>query len=233
MPKIALLSDIHGNLSALKNSIRTLEKKNPDLWLCLGDIVGYGPFPSECIKLVREFNMVCVKGNHDAGVTGDLGLKHFRDPNRKLIELTSKELEVDELNWLKGLPLVVRKENWMAVHSSPDNPEKWEYIESAFRARDLLNEIDVELCFLGHTHRPALVSNQLGVYEFKKGYKYMINPGSIGQSRDGDYRAACSFIDTENFEYKNFRIEFDQEENLSALMRKGFSRAEARRLLRL
>lgn len=233
MAKIALLSDIHGNLSALKNVIEVLKERKPDIWICLGDIIGYGPFPSECIDLVIEMDMICVKGNHDAGVTGEVSLKHFRNPNRKLIEDTKMELSKEQIDWLRKLPYEVEGENWMAVHASPEKPEKWEYVESAFRARNLLGKLNFDLCFLGHTHKPALVSNQLGVNKYVAGYKYIVNPGSVGQSRDGDYRASCCFIDTENFLYKNIRVEFDQEENLSALMKRGFTRKEAHHLLRI
>lgn len=232
MPKIALLSDIHGNLSALKNVIQVLEKEQPDQWICLGDLVGYGPFPGECIDLVREKEMIVVKGNHDAGVTGELTLKHFRNPNRKLIEITQNELSRDQISWLQSLPFTVENSEWISVHASPIEPESWEYVQSAFRARALLNNIEQNICFIGHTHRPAIISNQLGVQQFKKGYKYIINPGSVGQSRDGDYRASCALIDTQNYTYKNIRLEFDQEENLSSLMKKGFSRNDAHNLLR-
>ncbi|MBO6573755.1 MAG: metallophosphoesterase family protein [Balneola sp.] len=233
MSKIALLSDVHGNFSALKNVIQLLESERPDQWVCLGDIVGYGPFPGECIELIIEKEMMVVKGNHDAGVAGELSLKHFRNPNRRLVELTQKELSQDHIEWLKNLPYTIEGEDWIAVHACPENPERWEYVESAFRGRRLLNDLNQKFCFLGHTHRPAIISNQLGVNNIKKGYKYIVNPGSIGQSRDGDYRASCALIDTKNFEYKHYRVEFNQEENLSSLMKKGFLRKEAQQLLRL
>lgn len=232
MPRIALLSDVHGNLSSLRNVIRLLEAEQPDLWLCMGDIVGYGPFPGECIELIREKEMKVVKGNHDAGVTGDLTLKHFRNPNRSLIEQTKRDLSSDQINWLKKLPYKIEQDNWLAVHSSPIEPDRWEYVESAFRARSILDQINTTFCFLGHTHKPAIISNQLGVNSVKKGYKFIINPGSVGQSRDGDYRASCALIDTEKFDLKHFRVDFNQEENLSALMKKGFLRKEAHQLLR-
>ncbi len=232
MPRIAVLSDVHGNFSALKNVIQVLKKEQPDIWLCLGDIVGYGPFAGECINLIREMDMQVVKGNHDAGVTGELSIRHFKNPNRKLIELIKQELSNDKLNWLQGLPYLIDGSDWLAVHASPIHPDRWEYVESAFRARNIIEELHQSICFLGHTHRPALISNQIGVQKFQKGYKYIINPGSVGQSRDDDYRASCSLVDTDSFEYQNYRIEFDQEENLSSLMKKGFSRGEAHQLLR-
>lgn len=233
MPRIALLSDVHGNLSALKKVIAVLEEQNPDVWVCLGDVVGYGPFPEECITLVREKNMRCVKGNHDAGVTGELTSKFFRNPNRRLIELTRKEISTESMEWLKSLPYTIEENQWMAVHASPEKPEKWEYVESAIRARNILNSLSVSFCFVGHTHKPVLVADKFGVRTMQEGAKYLINPGSVGQSRDGDYRASCALVDTDNFRYKNFRLEFDMEENLTALMKKGFSRKEAVQLMKV
>ncbi len=233
MPKIALLSDIHGNLQALNLVIEKLEKEKPDYWLCLGDIVGYGPNPKECISVIRQKNMLCVQGNHDCGITGSVSLKHFRNPNRKLIEITKKQLSKEEIEWLASNPFVIKRDGWIAAHASPINPQKWKYIDSAFIGRDILEKIDQSICFIGHTHKPAIVSNSFRVKEFQKGYKFLINPGSVGQSRDGDYRASCSVVDTENWIYKNFRVEYETEPILTGLTKLGFTRDEANHLLKL
>ena len=233
MPRIALISDIHGNLSALQRSIEVLKNESPDFWVCLGDLVGYGPFFNECIEIVRKLNAITVKGNHDSGVTGELTIKHFRNPNRKLIEITAKQIETDHLEWLRKLPLTYSENDWMAVHATPLKPDRWDYIESAFLARNLLSKIETRLCFIGHTHKPAIISDKLGVQKYNDENKFIINPGSIGQSRDGDYRASCAILDTENVQLNFFRIEYSIEENLSALMKKGFSRTDAHYLLRV
>lgn len=233
MPRIALISDPHANVHALKAVIKVLETESPDFWLCMGDLVGYGPNPSECIQLIREKEMLCVKGNHDAGVTGELSVKHFRDPNRSLIEKTRELISDDQMSWLRSLPLTIVQDNWIAAHASPIEPSKWKYIESAFTARDILNNIKETLCFIGHTHKPALVSDSFKVNTFKSGYKYLINPGSVGQSRDGDYRASCALVDTEEWVYKSIRVEFDLEPVLTRLMKLGFSRREAGYMMKI
>ena len=233
MPRIALLSDIHANIHALEGCIFALEKENPDFWLCLGDMVGYGPNPIEVIELIQTKEMRCVKGNHDAGVTGDLSLKHFRNLNRNLIQKTQSLLEKKHIEWLRSLPLVIEGGLWIASHASPINPNEWVYIESAFKARDILAKIEKQLCFVGHTHRPALVADTFGVNKFKEGMRFFINPGSVGQSRDGDYRSSCSIIDTEKWEYKNIRLEFDIDPVLTSLMKLGFTGKEAYHLLGL
>lgn len=233
MPKIALISDIHANYNALEAVVKKLESEKPDHWLCLGDLVGYGPEPKKCLDFVRENNIPTVLGNHDAGVAGLLSVKHFRNPNRRLIEVTKNILNNDEINWLKSLPLVIESENWIAAHSSPNEPEKWKYIDSAFTARTILSNIGQDICFIGHTHKPGLVSDKIGVNTFKKGHKFLINPGSVGQSRDEDYRSSCCIVDTDNWIYTNFRVEYDVEPVLTSLTKLGFTRREASILLKV
>ncbi|MEQ9265256.1 MAG: metallophosphoesterase family protein [Balneolaceae bacterium] len=232
MSKIAIISDIHGNLAALEAVLEKLEKENPDIWLCLGDIVGYGPYPKECIDLVRKKDCICVLGNHDAGVAGLLSIKHFRNPNQRLIELTKTLIDDDQMEWLKSLPMKIDTEIWTAVHASPIEPHKWKYLDSAFTVRKVLETIEQKICFVGHTHRPSIVSNRIGINTFRSGLKYIINPGSVGQSRDDDYRASCSIVDVHNWKYENFRIEYDNETTRTALMKLGFSRDESLRLLK-
>lgn len=233
MAKIAVISDVHGNLQALNRVIKTLEKKTPDIWLCLGDIVGYGPNPSECIKIIREREMLCVLGNHDAGVAGLLSIKSFRNPNQKVINLTRKMLSQNDIEWVKSLPLIISKDNWIAAHASPKSPHEWRYLDSAFKIRSILNDLDEDICFVGHTHKPALVSNSFGAIDFQKGNKFMINPGSVGQSRDGDTRASCAFVDTDNWIFENYRVEYDSGLVEEALIKLGFTLSECKLLMKL
>lgn len=233
MARIAIISDVHANLPALEAVVKQLENEKPDLWLCLGDIVGYGPHPAECVELIKSRNMQCVLGNHDAGVVGKLELDHFRNPNRKLIEMTRQMISTEQMEWLGELPFTHEDTelNLLAVHSSPENPQKWEYLNSAFRVRQLLTSLSYNFCIAGHTHRPGVVSEAIGVNTVKKGYKFFINPGSVGQSRDGDERASCGILDTEQFTYKNIRVIYDLTPVLQDLEKLGFSLSEARRLM--
>ncbi|CAN0307152.1 unnamed protein product, partial [Chrysoparadoxa australica] len=116
--------------------------------------------------------------------------------------------------------------------ANPKAPEKWEYVDSAIKARTMLGNIDQKLCFVGHTHIPGVVSDQIGVMDFNKEHKYLINPGSVGQSRDGDFRASCCIIDLDKWEIEILRVEYPIEKVLTGLYKLGFSRAEAHRLLR-
>ena len=233
MPKIAIISDIHGNLSALESVISKLSLKQPDVWLCLGDIVGYGPNPVECLEKVIDLNMKTVLGNHDAGVAGLESLRLFRNPNRRLLEITRDLLSDSHIKWLKELPYILKGDSWIAAHSSPINPEKWTYMESAIKIRDMLGGLDKTFCFVGHTHIPSFVPDQLGLKNISSKHKYLINPGSVGQSRDHDPRASCAFLNTETFEYELIRVSFDHERLKMDFQNLGFTSQEYQKLLGL
>lgn len=232
MPKFAIISDIHGNFNALKSVIEVLEIKKPDQWICLGDIVGYGPNPVECLEIVIEMGMSTVLGNHDAGVVGRTNLNFFKNPNRRLLEKTKEMLSSSHINWINNLPYLLRGESWIAAHSSPIQPEEWRYLESAIHIRSILNKIPETFCFIGHTHKPSLVPEKLGIRKIAKGCRYLINPGSVGQSRDDDYRASCAFLNTDNYEYENIRVDYDLEPILTNFSKIGFTREEARQLMK-
>lgn len=234
MPKIALISDVHANLTALTAVMKKLDEAKPDVWVCLGDIVGYGPNPSECIDVIRERGMICVLGNHDAGVCGKMPLKHFRSPNRRLIEMSQEMISKEQKSWLSNLPLTINsmESDFLAAHASPERPEEWQYLESAFKVRELLPTIDQQFCFIGHTHRSAFVSDTIGLTELKKGHKYLINPGSVGQPRDGDARASCGILDTDELSYKNIRVPFDVAYVVAQLEELGFSPRAAAHMMR-
>lgn len=233
MPKIAIVSDIHGNLSALKSVIEILNTKKPDTWICLGDILGYGPYPVECLEIVMDMNMKTVLGNHDAAVAGIESLKLFRNPNRRLLEISRKLLSPTHINWIKSLPYILRGDSWIAAHASPIVPEKWMYLESAIKIRSMLGEIEEMFCFTGHTHIPSFVPEKLGLKKINSGVKYFLNPGSVGQPRDHDYRASCAILDTDNLEYEILRVNFDIENTLMALRDLGFTKEETKQLMRI
>jgi putative phosphoesterase len=231
--KIGLLSDIHGNLPALEACLHTLQMDNADNLICLGDTVGYGPFPNECLDILRNHAIPSVLGNHDAAVLGNLPLKFFREPNASLLKWTMKNLNSENGQYLSEQPLIMENDNWIAAHSSPVKPAEWQYLRSAIACRSILEEIDQDICFVGHTHIPGVVSNEIGIFSLQRGYKYVINPGSVGQSRDEDYRASCGIFDMDTFTYKNYRVEYEIKDTLKGYSRIGISDTDARHLLHL
>lgn len=229
--RLGLLSDIHGNLPALLNCIRQLEMAHVDSWICLGDTVGYGPWPNECLDILREREIPSVLGNHDAGAIGKQSLRIFQEPNASLLRWTRDHLSVENREYLLKAPFIMERDGWMTVHSSPYEPEKWHYLRSAVRCRKLLETIDKEICFIGHTHIPGFVADSIGIYRVQKGHKFIINPGSVGQSRNEDKRASCGLFDTDSFEYQNYRVEYPIEETIRGYARLEINQTDARRLL--
>lgn len=247
--KIALISDIHGNLVALEAVLKRLDSLSYDLILCMGDLVGYGPQPNEVIDIIRERNIPCVEGNHDAAITGRMPLGFFREPNQSLLKWTMENLTPENLRFLKGMPLTytpaglraagfpgfddVDDNLFFMVHASPVQPERWQYLNSAVLCRKALEHIPHTFCFVGHTHIPGVVANELGVFGMEPGFRFVVNPGAVGQSRDNDARASFMILDTEAFTYTAHRIEYNVDRTLSAFNTQGYDTTTRKRLLHL
>ncbi|WP_456482858.1 metallophosphoesterase family protein [Methanopyrus kandleri] len=190
--EIAVISDVHSNLEALKRVLR--EVRSADMLVCCGDIVGYGPRPVECVDIVRERCDRCVMGNHDYGVvTGDVA--YFNIAARIAVEWTRRQLDEDRREFLAKLPKTERFEvegvSFFLVHGSPRDPI-WEYV-FPHTPRQLLEKLvdkaGTDVLIMGHTHVP--------MYDEVNG-SYVLNPGSVGQPRDGDPRAAFGILEVSN-----------------------------------
>lgn len=247
--KIALISDIHGNLPAFEAVLKRLDALKPDAIVCMGDLVGYGPQPNEVIDIIRERNIPCVEGNHDAAITGRMPLAFFREPNQSLLRWTIDALNAENTRFLKELPLTltsaqlrdsgnpafegVTDQLFMIAHASPVQPERWTYLNSAVLCRKVLEQIPHTFCFVGHTHVPGVAANELGVFGMEPGFRYVINPGAVGQSRDSDKRASFGILDTEAFSYTPYRVDYNTHLTLAAFDAQEFDQGTRRRLLHL
>lgn len=230
---IALISDIHANLPAFRVVLDEIDKIKPDKILCLGDVVGYGPQPNEVIDILRERNIETVIGNHDAAAAGLFSSKSFKEPNQTLIKITRELLTEENKNWIRHLPMALEGENWIAAHATPLVKDHWPYMNSGLKCMDILKQIKHDFCFIGHTHRPGLVADQFGVIIPKKGNRFVINPGSVGQSRDQDKRASFCTVDIENFTREIYRCSYEFGETLSYYEGIGMSREQGKKLLHL
>ena len=254
--RLALISDLHANLAAFEAVLAHLDAQAPDAIVCLGDLVGYGPQPNEVMDLVRKRGIPCVEGNHDAGVTGRMPLGHFREPNQSVIQWTRDHLTPDNLAFLQSLPLTISvsgekgaclpvgrsgvesgfpplttHHSLLFVHSSPIEPEKWTYLNSAVKCRQVMEQVDADLVFVGHTHIQGLVAAELGVFGFEKGERYVVNPGAVGQNRDGDPRAGYAMLDLDAWTCDFHKISYPVQETLDAYRSLGMDAATGRRLL--
>lgn len=250
--KVGIISDIHGNFEAFTKVIYKLEKLSPDEIWCLGDIVGYGASPNDCISLARETCDVILAGNHDLGVVGKLDFSEFSYDARIAGEWTVNVLTHENLEFLRGLEPVKELHldgvgRLLLVHGSPAGPE-WEYIFNRFDAAKAiyaLEEKGVNLCFFGHTHIAArckakgeeliyegwLPEDKINLSSLKESTEefLLINPGSVGQPRDYDWRASFALID-ENLEVSIYRVEYDVESAAEKIIEEGLPIFLARRL---
>lgn len=230
---IALISDVHANLPAFESVLQEIDTIKPDAIICLGDVVGYGPQPNEVIQILRDRNIPTLMGNHDAAVAGYYSLKSFREPNNTVLRITRDIITEDNKEWLKSLPMTLEGDNWIAAHATPLEKNEWPYLNSAIKCMDVLNNTTQDFCFIGHTHRPGVVSNQFGILKVQPGYRFVINPGSVGQSRDSDKRACFCTIRTDTFEHKLYRKSYEFGDILSMYPNIGIDRQTGKKLLHL
>lgn len=237
--KYAIISDIHGNLEALDTVLTEIEKQKVDSIVCLGDIVGYGPNPNECVDKVREVAEVSLAGNHDYAPLGKLDLSYFNPWARDAIRWTSDELSEASIEFLLGLPLKLELNGFTIVHATPEQPAEWNYILTIGDAARNFSEFEGQVCFIGHSHVPMAVSlDQEGEYLVQKenpltiqdDMRYIINVGSVGQPRDLNPRACFAIYDNEEKKYELFRVEYNINETQSKIRKSGLPEFLAERL---
>jgi predicted phosphodiesterase len=213
--RIAVLSDIHGNLPALEAVLASLRPYDA-IWQ-LGDVVGYGPQPNEVVALLASEKALGVRGNHDSAAVGELDTDAFNDDARTAIEWTMGELSDTTREWLTSLQRREELEGFTLVHGSPRDPT-WEYVYAVSIARANINRFATTHCLVGHTHVPLVYrqagsrtepwlprdGSQLELDERRA----LLNPGSVGQPRDGDRRASAMLLDTEQMTATWHRVEY-------------------------
>ncbi|MFZ0389938.1 MAG: metallophosphoesterase family protein [Calditrichia bacterium] len=235
--KIAIISDIHSNLAALRQALEYIHSENVDKIVCLGDVVGYGPRPNECVELIRSNCQVCLMGNHDHAVLGLTDTYHFNQYARDAVNWTSRTLTLQNKAYLENLPFSHHENRLLFVHSTPVLPEEWHYILSEIEARHYLKSISQRLCFVGHSHIPVIFSEKEGSLfkeEIQLDYqdqKYIVNVGSIGQPRDGDPRLCFVLLDSESGLLKFIRLEYPVQETYDEIMNNKLPPFLAMRLL--
>lgn len=238
--KYAIISDIHGNLEALKSVLADIDKKKVKEIICLGDVVGYGPNPNECVELIRKKAKVTLAGNHDYAPLGKLDLSYFNPWARDAIDWTASELTQSSIDFLLGLPLKIELDGFTIVHATPENPDEWDYILTIGDAMKNFPEFANQVCFVGHSHVPLIVvMNESGKYwvenknplKFTKGERYIINVGSVGQPRDLDPKAAYALFDNTTKVYELLRVEYDVAKTQRKIRKAGLPEFLANRLI--
>ena len=218
--RVAILADIHANLTAFEAVLTDVKQQGGvnDFW-CLGDVVGYGPDPHECIALLQKVCKVCVAGNHDRAAAGKIDTSEFNPQAAEANEWTSQQLTPSDAKYLSNLPLTIEKSEFTLAHGSPRDPI-WEYLFSVTEAAENLEAFSTPYCFVGHTHQPLVFTfgrlKEGGVTRLEHESevvlaekRLILNPGGVGQPRDGDPRASYGIYDSSIRTFTLYRVAYD------------------------
>jgi predicted phosphodiesterase len=235
--RVAVISDIHGNLHALESVLRSVDAESPDALWCLGDLVGYGPRPNHCCALVAERADVCLIGNHDLGVLGRIDLEDFSPDAAASARWTAEVLEDEPRHYLESLSPSAVLDRAELYHASPRDPV-WEYVLAPEVAFLSLEATDRPLVLVGHSH----VALHFGAEELTLALgedgdeidlareRWLLNPGSVGQPRDGNPRAAWLLLDFDSQKAVYHRVEYPIEKTQAEIRERGLPEPLALRL---
>ncbi len=238
--RIAIIADLHANLEATETVFRAVDAESPDRILCLGDLTGYNAQPNEVVDMVRERDIPTIMGNHDAATCGLEDPWFFRDAAKRAIEWQKERLSAENRQWIMRAPeQIVFNRVCLAVHGSPGSRDDYivDWLD-AMRQIEYIEGPDIRLCLFGHSHRPSFFSEKGStqpidtntVYELRLMNRYFINPGAVGQPRDGDPRAAFGMLDMEKLTFRFHRVEYDIESCAQRILAAGLPVELARRL---
>ncbi|NOY88726.1 MAG: metallophosphoesterase family protein [FCB group bacterium] len=216
--KLALISDIHGNLEALTAVLEDIENQKVDKIYCLGDVIGYGSDPCACLKLVEQNCDIKLMGNHEYVALGLISTENYNEAAKISSDWTKNQLTENDFSIISNFEMKHSWQDFLWVHASPFEPEQWHYIIAPDMAFQAFSYFDEKICFFGHSHLPQIYMEQednfprmQGGHDFLPAQenRYLINVGSVGQPRDNDPRACYLIFDTEEDEVIYRRIAYD------------------------
>lgn len=237
--RILIISDIHANLTAFEAVMADAEGQWDTIW-CLGDLVGYGPDPNECVELLCQFDHISLSGNHDWAVLGKIDINSFNDNARAAVKWTQNALKESNRDYLESLPTMMVEPPFTLAHASPRQPV-WEYILDPYTAAANFPFFDTPYCLVGHSHVPILFEQEdannimpvapiYGESIHLNANRLIINPGSVGQPRDHDPRAAYAMLDTETMSWEHRRVSYPVEETQERMRMAGMPSKLIKRL---
>jgi predicted phosphodiesterase len=238
--RACVISDIHGNLPALEAVLAAVDREAPDELWCLGDLVGYGPRPNECTRAVAERADVCLIGNHDLAALGRIDLAEFNEDASASARWTASTLADEARSFLDGLQPQGEREGIGLYHASPRDPV-WEYVLSADVALASMLEAAESVSLVGHSHVALAFSLADGTLDgdlapdrteldFASAERWLLNPGSVGQPRDGDPRAAFLLLDLDQRQAVFRRVPYPIERTQEEIRAAGLPESLASRL---
>lgn len=235
--RLAIFSDLHANLEATEAVLADAEAQRCTRFVCLGDVVGYNANPHECVALVQKLECQVVKGNHDEQASLDASLRDFNPVAEEAIAWTRANLSAEDKAWLAGLRMSRQVRDFTIVHATLDTPAQWGYIFTPLDASASFTYQYTNVCFFGHTHVAGAFVRDEGVrrvttekLKIERSKKYLINTGSVGQPRDGDWRAAYCIYDTDQNVVEQRRLPYDLARAQQKILDAGLPQMLADRL---
>jgi len=216
--RYGFFSDVHSNLEALRAVIEDIEKEKLEKIFFLGDAVGYGPDPNECVELIQKIATKPLMGNHDYAALDMMETSWFNQYAKEAIEWTKEKLNEKNFQILSDYAMDNRFQIFHMVHSTPKDPTSWDYIFDLDEAEENFRFFQTQICLVGHSHRPFIIKKFDGKQCFlhedasvkiEDGFKYLINIGAVGQPRDGDNRACYLIYEDEEKIAQLKRVSYD------------------------
>ena len=235
--RIALFGDIHANLEALQAVLDDAQSQGVTDYVCTGDVIGYNADPVTCLEKIRKMDCPTVKGNHDEVAAGSHSLDCMNPTAATALQWTRDQLDDEQRSWLGKLRMVRQVADFTVVHSTLDQPAAWNYVTNRFDAMASFSYQFTKVCFHGHTHVPRVyvksdrvVEVEPHIVEIEPDAKYFINIGSVGQPRDGDWRACYAIYDIDKRVVEIRRIEYDIETAQDKILAAGLPESLAERI---
>jgi len=235
--RYAIFGDVHGNIEAYEAVLAAIEKERPDRVFCIGDLVGYGAQPSECVAKTRDLGCLTVIGNHDSAAVGKLTASYFNPFAREAILWTAAHLGEEDKKFLLEFPLVEEVEDFTLVHATLDSPERFDYLDTLIAAERCFSHLNKPVVFVGHSHIPvAFFDTEPTTYtqswpmRIPAGRKAIVNVGSVGQPRDANPDAAYAIYDTDKRLVYLHRVPYNVEATSRKILAAGLPSILAERL---
>ncbi len=235
--KFAIFGDIHANLEALEAVLLDAADQDCTHFTCIGDIVGYNANPRECLRVVQQLDCPVVKGNHDEEASLDTEIIGLNPLAQRALEWTREALSEVDKSWLQDLRFVRQVRDFTVVHATLDSPSGWSYVTNKFDAMASFSYQFTPVCFFGHTHTPRFYVKDENVHlemgdtiRLEQSKKYFINCGSVGQPRDGNWRASYAVYDVTNQVVNIRRLDYDIKKTQEKILKAGLPEMLANRL---
>jgi len=238
--RYGIFADVHSNLEAIDAVIQAYKNENIDQYLCLGDVVGYGADPCECVSRVMSLSAITVAGNHDWATVNLFSLENFRFEAAEVIYWTRTQITQTERDFLESLELIYKNTDLTLAHGTIDNPKDFNYMTNGYIAWESLRLLETRVGFVGHSHVPGIftkgVGDQVGYrqddsLDLIEGQSYIVNVGSVGQPRDGNPKAAFCIFDTKENRIFIKLVKYDMEKTRKKIIETGLPRSLGDRLL--